>query len=137
MALVAILGSHFLHWTWLDPVGGMLVSYFVTKAGYVSAKGAILELAGEGITSTLTTEIRDLISTADSGFDNDSYSISSIRGFKSGPQYIVAISLSATSESSLEKLSQIESSIRKALLADKRFKTCLISWEAQPQEKLH
>lgn len=45
VAVATIAGGYFLGITWLDPLGGLIVSSIIVRAGWSSAKSSILELA--------------------------------------------------------------------------------------------
>ena len=50
VTLFAILGANFLqNAAWLDPVGGLLISLLVIKAGWGNTISALYELADKGI----------------------------------------------------------------------------------------
>lgn len=52
VAVATIGGGYFFHIDWLDPLGGLIVSSLIVKAGYSTAKQAALELADSNKSAT-------------------------------------------------------------------------------------
>ncbi|KAI0879593.1 cation efflux family-domain-containing protein [Hypoxylon argillaceum] len=59
VTLAVILGANFFqHAAWLDPVGGLLISLMVVKAGAENTLDALFELADRGIDDEVKSSIR-------------------------------------------------------------------------------
>lgn len=52
VAVATIGGGYFFHIDWLDPLGGLIVSSLIVRAGYSTAKQAALELADSNQSAT-------------------------------------------------------------------------------------
>ena len=64
VALTAISGSRLYGVTWLDPVGGLIVSMMVIRAGWGNTRAALLELADVGIDQDIKGSVRKAASKA-------------------------------------------------------------------------
>ncbi|KAI5308756.1 hypothetical protein KEM55_004949 [Ascosphaera atra] len=59
VALVTIGGAHILPAaSWLDPVGGLLISAMVIRAGYANTKSSVLELADAAVDPQMTKSVQ-------------------------------------------------------------------------------
>lgn len=118
MALVAIGGSHFLHnAAWLDPVGGLIVSLMVIRAGWGNTGTALLELADVGVDE----EMRKLVRTSATKAltENESLSDSAnqvevrdVQGVKAGQNYLMDLVLAVPGKLSVDQLRPIEDAVR-------------------------
>src|SRR3954468_23170710 len=65
VTLFAILGANFLqNAAWLDPVGGLLISLLVIKAGWGNTLSALYELADRGIDEEVRSSINKQVTKA-------------------------------------------------------------------------
>ena len=123
VALVAIGGSHlFTGTTWLDPVGGLLVSMMVVKAGWGNTGSALLELADVGVDEEIRTSVRNAatkailqnVSGKDSSADPDAQ-IGNVQGVKAGQNYLMDVELVVPAGWTMEQARQVEEIVRKAV----------------------
>lgn len=122
VALVAIGGSHlFTGTTWLDPVGGLLVSLMVIRAGWGNTGAALLELADVGVDEEIRTSVRNAatkaISQAEFGKskNTDVLRIGNVQGVKAGQNYLMDVELVLPSHWTIEEARRIEETVRKAV----------------------
>ena len=120
VALTAILGSNiFSNISWLDPVGGLLVSTMVIRAGWTNTGNSLLELADVGIDSEVKEMVRNAAvetfmtqPSAPSGFSSKSFKVSEVQGIKAGQSYLVEVEVGVPSEMPIKKTQPIEHAIR-------------------------
>ena len=122
VALVAIGGSHLFTGTaWLDPVGGLLVSLMVVRAGWGNTGSALLELADVGVDEEIRTSVRNAatkaISQAVNGKDSnaDSVRVGNVQGVKAGQNYLMDLELVLPARWTIEEARRMEETVRKAI----------------------
>lgn len=122
VALVAIGGSHlFTGTTWLDPVGGLLVSLMVVKAGWGNTGAALLELADVGVDEDIRTSVRNAATKAisqtalDKGSNTDGVRIGNVQGVKAGQNYLMDVELVLPARWTIEEARRLEETVRKAI----------------------
>lgn len=95
VALVAIGGSHiFTGTTWLDPVGGLLVSLMVIRAGLGNTKAALFELADVGVDEEIKTSVSQAATNAlENGNLAPQGKVRVVQGVKAGQNYLIDIEL--------------------------------------------
>ena len=123
VALVAIVGSHaFDNVSWLDPVGGLLVSMMVIRAGWGNTGSALLELADVGVAE----EIRDAVrKTASEALSEGSFGsgrvmgnlveVRDVQGVKAGQNYLMDVELAVPGEWTVQEIRLIEDVVRERL----------------------
>lgn len=121
VALISISLSNILHGaSWLDPVGGLLVSLMVIRAGWSNTRAALFELADMGIDDEMCYEIKKV---AENTLKEDglagvkpgvSGKIKSVGGIKSGQNFLVdiTVALEAGKAVTLEDMARIEGMLR-------------------------
>ncbi|EPQ64365.1 Bgt-2724 [Blumeria graminis f. sp. tritici] len=114
VTLFAILGANFLREaTWLDPVGGLLISLLVIKGGWGNTVKAIYELADSGLDDEIKTSISLKF---EEKFASDpvksQVELRGIEGVKSGPNYLVDVQLAVPSTWTLRETSEVEGRVR-------------------------
>jgi divalent metal cation (Fe/Co/Zn/Cd) transporter len=82
VALTSILGSSFGGWTFLDPLGGLAVSFFILQQGLSLSKVAMLELLDAGVDKTTQGKYESLVGGLVDG--KDLLGVRNVRGVKSG-----------------------------------------------------
>ena len=116
VALVAICGSHFIqNASWLDPVGGFLVSLMVIKAGWANTGSALLELADVGVEDEIRSAVRKATSQGLKETRNHvggQVVINKVQGTKSGPNYLMDLELAVPKSWTVEQVREIEESVR-------------------------
>lgn len=118
VALVAIGGSHiFTGTTWLDPVGGLLVSLMVIRAGWGNTGAALLELADVGVDDEIRTSVRQAATKA---LDDDKLAAQSdgvvsvryVQGVKAGQNYLIDIELVVPGSWTVDEARRTEQLVR-------------------------
>lgn len=114
VALLTIGGSHlFTDASWLDPVGGLVISMMVIRAGWENTKTALLELAD----TTVDVEIKDSVRNATSKAlvetqNSQTVQIRDVQGLKSGQNYLMEIELAVPGSWPVDRSREIEKSVR-------------------------
>jgi divalent metal cation (Fe/Co/Zn/Cd) transporter len=114
VALATIGGAHiFSNATWLDPVGGLIISLMVINAGWTNTKSALLELAD----TTVDEEIKDSIRKAASktiaqASGVQDIQIRDVQGLKSGQNYLVDIEVAVAGSTTVQQSREIEELLR-------------------------
>ncbi|KAH1313763.1 hypothetical protein KXW98_007923 [Aspergillus fumigatus] len=122
VALFTIGGSYmFQDASWLDPVGGLLISLMVIKAGWANTTTSLLELAD----TTVDDDIKDSVRNAASMIlakleDPHAIQIRDVQGMKSGQNYLMEIELAVPGAWSLSRSREIEETVRHAVGAGVR-----------------
>lgn len=122
VALVAIGGSHFMNGAaWLDPVGGLIVSLMVVRAGWGNTGTALLELADVGVDEEIKGSVRRATSKAISqgsagwvaSFNKENQmEIRDVQGVKAGQNYLMDIELAVPGSWTVEQAREAEDAIR-------------------------
>lgn len=117
VALVAIGGSHiFTGTTWLDPVGGLLVSLMVIKAGWGNTGVALLELADVGVEEEIKISVRQAASKAlesdNSAAQGEGVSVRYVQGVKAGQNYLIDIELVVPGSWTVDETRRTEELVR-------------------------
>ena len=90
VATFAIGGVWLGGWTWLDPVGGLLVALTILNAAWQTAKGALTELADESIDSTTRAHMTTSLEKAVEALSlKQVKQVLGVKGIKSGPNYLL------------------------------------------------
>jgi divalent metal cation (Fe/Co/Zn/Cd) transporter len=122
VALATIGGAHiFTDASWLDPVGGLIISAMVIKAGWGNTKAALLELADVTVDSDVKANVRRAATKALKGdvakglapvkYGNQT-EIRDIQGVKSGQNYLVDIELAVPKDFTLQQMEIVEGAVR-------------------------
>lgn len=123
VALVAIVGSHVLdNVSWLDPVGGLLVSSMVIRAGWGNTGSALLELADVGVAEEIKDSVRK---AALKTLREDSFwsgrvigklvEVRDVQGVKAGQNYLVNVELAVPGEWTVQETRLVEDAVRESL----------------------
>src|SRR3954466_13790607 len=73
VALLMIAGSNVLdNASWLDPVGGLVISLMVIQAGWGNTKSALFELADVGVETEMRENVRRAATKALEGINTKS-----------------------------------------------------------------
>ncbi|PWW72848.1 hypothetical protein C7212DRAFT_285699 [Tuber magnatum] len=93
VALVAIGGSHLLqNASYLDPVGGLIVSLMVINAGWGNTRAALMELVDVGLDDEIKESVRKASDKA-LALRQERLSIRAVGGSKSGQNYLVELTV--------------------------------------------
>lgn len=128
VALTAILGSNiFDNVSWLDPVGGLLVSIMVIQAGWGNTGRALLELADVGIDSEIQESVKKAASKAliDKSFASGSVQgkdieVRDVQGIKAGQNYLIDVELGVPETLTVGQTRPIEDALRERIGAKVR-----------------
>lgn len=117
VALFTIGGTHlFQNAFWLDPVGGLLISMMVVRAGWGNTKTSLLELADAAIDDDVKSSTREAASKVLAQTeDSDSIQVRDIQGMKSGQNYLLDIELAVPGSWSVNRSREIEEAVRDAV----------------------
>lgn len=118
VALVAIGGSHIIEGaTWLDPVGGLLVSLMVIQAGFGNTVSAVYELCDKGIDDEVKTTVKKAATKA---LTTNEVVVREVQGVKAGQNYLLDVELAVPKTWSLENTRAIEDAVRERIGAKVR-----------------
>ena len=120
VALVAIGGSHLFNGaSWLDPVGGLIVSMMVVKAGWGNTGTALLELADVGIDEEIKASVLKAANKAlsaesfrEAGIVDTDVQVRDVQGVKAGQNYLMDVALSVPSTYTVKQTRLIEDVVR-------------------------
>lgn len=117
VALFTIGGTHlFQNAFWLDPVGGLLISMMVVRAGWGNTKTSLLELADAAIDDDVKSSTREAVSKVLAQTEgSDSIRVRDIQGMKSGQNYLLDIELAVPGSWSVNRSREIEEAVRDAV----------------------
>ncbi|MCJ1286653.1 hypothetical protein MMC26_005999 [Xylographa opegraphella] len=114
VALVAIGGSHvFTGATWLDPVGGLLVSLMVIQAGFGNTRAAIYELVDVAVDEEVKGSVKRAASKALADTDaTASVEVRDVQGIKAGQNFLMDIELAVPASWTVEQTRRVEDDLR-------------------------
>lgn len=114
VTLFAILGANFLHnASWLDPVGGFLISLLVIKAGWGNTISSLYELADKGIDSEVKGSVTRAAKKGLEALSQGSHvELREVEGVKSGQNYLVDLQLAVPKSWTVEDVREVEDGVR-------------------------
>jgi divalent metal cation (Fe/Co/Zn/Cd) transporter len=114
VALVAILGANLLKdASWLDSVGGLLISLLVIRAGLTNTLSALYELADKSIDEEVTSSITKQVGKSLEGVaQGTEVQLRDVTGVKSGQNYLVDLELGVPSLWTVEDVRGVEEAVR-------------------------
>src|SRR5436190_6224722 len=114
VALLTIGGAHvFADASWLDPVGGLIISVMVIKAGWGNTKVSLLELADVSVDEDMIKSVRKATSKAIlSTLDSNEIEIRNVQGIKSGQNYLMEVELTVPGSWSVDRIRLVEKLVR-------------------------
>ena len=120
VALVAILGSHVLdNVSWLDPIGGLVVSMMVIRAGWGNTGLALLELADVGVAEDIKSSVQKAATKAlakdslvSGRVRGSEVGIRDVQGVKAGQNYLMNIELAVPEDWTVKETRIIEDAVR-------------------------
>ena len=122
VALLTIGGAHvFTDASWLDPVGGLIISGMVIRAGWENTVTSLLELADVSIDDPFKKAVRRAATKAIKGDEasgevgisgGDIVEVKEIQGIKSGQNYLIDIELAVPDSWSVAQTREIEEAVR-------------------------
>ncbi|KAJ5105098.1 hypothetical protein NUU61_002445 [Penicillium alfredii] len=122
VALFTIGGSYlFQDATWLDPVGGLLISLMVVKAGWSNTASSLLELADTAVDEDIKTSVQEAASKALKSIeDGEQVVIRDVQGMKSGQNYLMDIELAVPGAWAITRSRVVEEAVRETIGAETR-----------------
>lgn len=117
VTLFAILGANLLHnAAWLDPVGGLLISLLVIKAGWGNTLSAVYELADKGIDTEIKSSVTKAVEKSLLSLSKGSeMELKEVEGVKSGQNFLVDLQIAVPKTWSVEEIRQVEQEVRDAV----------------------
>lgn len=117
VTLFAILGANFLqNAAWLDPVGGLLISLLVIKAGWGNTVSALYELADKGIDDEVKASVTKAAKRSLANLANGSeVELREVEGVKSGQNYLVDLQLAVPKSWTVEDVAEVEAAVRETI----------------------
>jgi divalent metal cation (Fe/Co/Zn/Cd) transporter len=114
VTLAVILGANFFqHAAWLDPVGGLLISLMVVKAGTENTLAALFELADRSIDDEVKSSIRKQVQKATVNIsEGHEIELRDVSGIKSGQNYLVDLEVAVPGTWTIEDVREVEDSMR-------------------------
>ncbi|KHO00700.1 Cation efflux protein [Metarhizium album ARSEF 1941] len=114
VTLAAILGANVVeNAAWLDPVGGLLISIMVVKAGYDNTKEALYELADRSLDADVKNSVRKqarrALSNVSEGHEAE---LRDVSGTKSGQNYLVDMELAVPGAWTVDDVKDLEDAVR-------------------------
>lgn len=137
VALCTIGGSYvFQDATWLDPVGGLLISLMVIRAGWGNTITSFLELADTTVDDDIKSSVHNAAAKALKALENGGQvEVRDVQGMKSGQNYLMEIELAVPGAWSIHQSRTVEETVRRVVGASvhgvKRVKVRFIPVEQQ------
>jgi len=120
-----IAGSNVLNnASWLDPVGGLVISLMVIQAGWGNTKAALYELADVGVEEEMRNNVRNAATKAlaelkTGGASND-VNVRHVQGVKAGQNFLMDIELGVPATWTVEQTRGVENLVREKVGAKVR-----------------
>ncbi|KAL4917991.1 cation efflux family-domain-containing protein [Aspergillus aurantiobrunneus] len=114
VALFTIGGTYlFQDASWLDPVGGLLISLMVIKAGWGNTRTSLLELADTTVDDEIKTAVQKAAAKAlSTANDGGAVKIRDVQGMKSGQNYLMDVELAVPGVWSVQRTREVEERVR-------------------------
>ncbi len=118
VAFIAVGGAHLLNGAaWLDPVGSLIVSVMVIRAGWSNTAAALTELADKSVDPEINTTVRaaaikSLLSAEMAHPQDSSVTIHDVEGVKAGQNYLMDIVIAVPEDWSVDKMRAAEVAVR-------------------------
>lgn len=122
VTLLAILGANLIKdAAWLDPVGGLLISLLVIKAGAENTLSALYELADRSIDEEVKESVeKHTLKSLSDITEGHEVEVRDVSGVKSGQNYLVDIELAVPGAWSVEHVRDVEEKVRTLVGANVR-----------------
>jgi divalent metal cation (Fe/Co/Zn/Cd) transporter len=117
VALITIGGTHlFTDASWLDPVGGLVISLMVIQAGWANTRSSLLELADTTVDDEIKSSVRRaasrVLAAASTG---EEVEVRQVQGMKSGQNYLMDVEVAVPSSWPMHRCRQIEEILREGV----------------------
>ncbi|KAF2501566.1 hypothetical protein BU16DRAFT_522520 [Lophium mytilinum] len=125
VALLLIAGSNVLNnASWLDPVGGLVISLMVIQAGWGNTKAAFFELSDVGIDDEMrenvTKAATKALDTLNIGSASNNVELRSVQGVKAGQNYLMDLIVAVPASWTVQQTQGVEQLVRERLGAKVR-----------------
>lgn len=122
VTMLVILGANFLKdATWLDPVGGLLISFLVIKGGWGNTIASLYELADRTIDDDIKQAVRrQALKSFESVSQGHEVELREVSGIKSGQNYLIDVELAVPGGWTVEDVRDVETAVRAQLGAKVR-----------------
>lgn len=108
-----IAGSNVLqNASWMDPVGGLVISLMVIQAGWGNTTSAILELADVSLSDDMKRKVRKSVETGLKELGSQGVEVRQVQGVKAGQNYLVELELGISGETSVAQTRELEDKLR-------------------------
>lgn len=118
VALGSILGSSIGGWTFLDPLGGIAVSFFILQQGLSLSKTAFLELLDAGIDANTQKIYEKIVGDLVNG--DDLLGVRNVRGVKSGGQTVLDLTIDVPITMTVSDSHAVEQRVRDVIIRARR-----------------
>ncbi|RJE19061.1 cation efflux family protein [Aspergillus sclerotialis] len=117
VALFTIGGTYVIkEASWLDPVGGLLISLMVIKAGWGNTRTSLLELADTTVDDDIKESVRKAATKVlTKAKEHEGVEIRDVQGMKSGQNYLMDLELAVPGSWSVNRSRQVEETVRSAV----------------------
>lgn len=114
VALLTIGGAHVLpDASWLDPVGGLIISLMVIRAGWGNTRVSLLELADVSVDEEMCESVEKATSKALNTLSNgNEIQLRKVQGLKSGQNYLMDVELGVPGTWSVDRTHEVEQFVR-------------------------
>ena len=106
--------------SWLDPVGGLVISLMVVQAGWGNTKASLLELADVGVEDEMKDNVREAAVKALDGLNKGKIEVRAVQGVKSGQNYLMDVELGVPANMTIDQTRGIEDHVRERVGANVR-----------------
>jgi len=125
VALLMIGGANVLkNASWMDPVGGLVISLMVIQAGLGNTKSAILELCDVGIDDDMKRKVRKaadgILGELAQSSQMQGINIRQVQGIKAGQTYLVDVEIGVPASWTVAQTQKIEEAVRERIGAKVR-----------------
>ncbi|KAI9726570.1 MAG: hypothetical protein M1828_000937 [Chrysothrix sp. TS-e1954] len=113
VALLMIGGSNVLNnASWMDPVGGLVISLMIIQAGYGNTRDALLELADVGVDESMKKKVAKYADQAISANSEGKASLRQVQGIKAGQNYMMDVDVEVPGQLPIAETKKIEEAVR-------------------------
>ncbi|KAI5926373.1 cation efflux family-domain-containing protein [Camillea tinctor] len=114
VTLAVILGANFMqNAAWLDPIGGLLISLMVVKAGAENTLASLFELADRSIDEEVKASVRKQAQKVFVDIsEGHQIELRDVSGVKSGQNYLVDLEVGVPRAWTVEDVREVEDKIR-------------------------
>ncbi|OCF58430.1 mitochondrial protein with role in iron accumulation [Kwoniella mangroviensis CBS 10435] len=118
VALTSILGSSFGGYHFLDPFGGLAVSFFILQQGLTLSKVAFLELLDVGVDASTKQKYFGIVNDLVDG--QELLEVRNVRGVKSGGQTLLDLTITVPPSMTVRDSHAVEQKVREAIMRARR-----------------